>query len=78
MRFASGLIIDVVYETLDPAHLPESAQKLATWPDTSHTAARFGVGVCLLKGNSLGQPTYTVLIATYESRWDSFLRFFWD
>jgi len=78
MRFASGLIIDVVYQTSDPAHLPEAAQRLATWPDTSKTAARFGVGVCSLNNSSLGQPNYSVLIATYESRSASFWRIFWD
>lgn len=78
MRFASGLIIDVVYQTSDPAHIPESAQRLATWPDNSKTAARFGVGVCLLDSSSPGPPKYSILIATYESRWNSFVRFFWD
>jgi len=78
MRFASGLIIDVVYQTSDPAQLPESARKLAAWPDSSKTAARFGVGVCLLSTGPGEQPRFSVLIATYESRWDSFLRFFWD
>jgi hypothetical protein len=78
MRFASGLILDVVYQASDPSHLPESAQKLASWPDTSHTAARFGIGVCELPSNSLGQPMYSILIATYESRWTSFLRIFWE
>src|SRR5208282_3798244 len=67
MRFPSGFINDVVYQTSDPDHLPEPAQRLATWPDTSKTATRFGVGVCLI-GNSSGPPTYSVLIATYESR----------
>ncbi len=78
MRFASGLIIDVVYQTSDPARLPEAAQRLARWPDTSKTAARFGVGVCSLNNGSLGQPRYSVLIATYESRLASFWRIFWD
>jgi hypothetical protein len=78
MRFSSGLIKDVVYQTSDPAQIPESAQRLATWPDTSKTAARFGVGVCSLNTNSVGQPKYSVLIATYESRSASFWRIFWD
>ncbi len=77
LRFASGLINDVLYETSDPAQLPESAQKLATAPDTTKTATRFGVGVCL-KASSLGQPTYSVVIATYESRATSFWRIFWE
>jgi hypothetical protein len=37
MRFPSGWINDVAYETSDPARLPESAQRLATWPDTGKT-----------------------------------------
>ena len=78
MRFASGLIHDVVYQTSDPAHLPDSAQRLAIWPDSGKTAARFGVGVCLLATNSVGPPKYSILIATYESRWNSYVRIFWD
>jgi hypothetical protein len=74
MRFASGIIRNVVYETSDPTQMPESAQRLATWPDAYQVAARFGVGVCLL--NDGGQPKFSVLIATYESPWNSFLRFF--
>jgi hypothetical protein len=78
MRFASGLIIDVVYQTSDPAQMPESAQRLATRPDTSKVAARFGVGVCSLNSGSLAQPKYSVIIATYESRSASFWRIFMD
>jgi hypothetical protein len=78
MRFPSGWINDVVYETSDPARLPDSALGLATWPDTSKAAARFGLGVCLLSSSSPGQPKYSVLIATYESRWTSFWRIFWE
>jgi len=78
MRFPSGWINDVVYETSDPAHLPESAQRLATWPDSSKVAARFGLGVCLLRSSSPGQPKYSVLIATYEPRRTSFWRIFWE
>jgi hypothetical protein len=77
-RFPSGWINDVLYETSDPAHLPESAQRLATWPDTGKTAARFGLGICLLSSTSSGQRKYTVLIATYESQWTSFWRIFWE
>ena len=76
MRFSSGLIDTVLYVTLDPAQLPESAQRLAQWP--GQTAARFGVGVCLAGATSGGKPTYSVLIATYESRWNSFLGFLRD
>ena len=78
MRFASGLISDVLYQTSDPAHIPESARRLATAPDTSKTAARFGLGLCSLNNSSVGQPKYSVLIATYESRSASFWRIFWD
>lgn len=78
MRFSPGLILDVVFQTDDPGNMPESARRLATWPDTSKTASRFGVGVCLLNGSSPGQPQYAVLIATFESRWISFWRIFWD
>ena len=77
MRFSSGLINDVRYQTSDPAHIPESAVRLATAPDTGKTAARFGLGVCSLSG-SVGPPEYSVLIATYESRPASFWRIFWD
>jgi hypothetical protein len=78
MRFPSVWINDVVYETADPAHLPESAQRLATWPDSTKVAARFGLGVYLLSSSSPGQPKYSVLVATYESRWTSFWRIFWE
>jgi len=78
MRLPSGEIDDVAYRTFNPAQLPESAQRLASSPDTYKTAARFGVGVCLLGGGSVGQPNYSVFIATYESRWTSFLRIFWE
>jgi hypothetical protein len=78
MRFASGLINTVVYQTSDPSLLPDSAQRLATWPDSGKTAARFGVGVCQLENSSVGSPKYSVLIATYESRWTSFTRIFWE
>jgi len=78
MRFPSGLINNVLYQTSDPAQLPESAHLLAISPDTNKTAARFGVGVCLVKPAPGGQPTYSVLIATYESRLTSFWRIFWE
>jgi hypothetical protein len=78
MRFPSGLIKDVVYETPDPAHLPESAERLATGPDSSKVAARFGLGVCLLSNSSPAQPKYSVVIATFESRRTSFWRIFWE
>src|ERR1700688_4972928 len=54
MRFPSGVIDDVRYQTSDPAHIPESAQRLATLPDTSKIAARFGLGVCSVNGGSAG------------------------
>jgi hypothetical protein len=78
LRFPSGWIQDVVYETSDPTDLPESAQRLATWPDTGKTAARFGIGVCIRNSSSSGRPSYSVLIATYESQWTSFWRIFWE
>jgi hypothetical protein len=74
MRLPSGEIDDIAYRTFDPAHLPKSAQRLASSPDTYKTAARFGVGVCVLGTGSAGRPNYTVFIATYESRWISFWR----
>jgi hypothetical protein len=78
MRLPSGEIDDVLYETSDPAQLPKSARQLATRPDRSRTAARFGVGVCFKRNNTFGRPTYTVFVATYESRWTSFWRIFWE
>jgi hypothetical protein len=78
MRFPSGVIDDVRYQTSDPAHIPESAQRLATLPDTSKIAARFGLGVCSVNGGSAGQPKYSILVATYESRSNSFWRIFWE
>ena len=78
MRFASGVIDDVVYQTSDPSLLPDSAQRLATWPDSGKIAVRFGVGVCRLDSSALGSPKYSILIVTYESRWTSFTRIFWE
>lgn len=78
MRFPSGLIENVTYETSDPSKLSTEAQRLAAKPDSGKTAGRFGIGVCYLKANSFGQPTYSVVIATYESRVTSFWRIFWD
>src|ERR1700759_3255997 len=46
MRFASGLIESVRYETSDPARIPESAQRLATEQYQTTVVARFGVGIC--------------------------------
>jgi hypothetical protein len=78
MRMPSGWINEIVYQTADPAQLPESAQQLASRPDSSKTAARFGVGVCLLTTSPGERPGFSVLIATYESRWTSFWRIFWE
>jgi hypothetical protein len=78
LRFPSGLIGDVFYDASNPAQLPESAVRLAAAPDSGRTVARFVVGVCLSGANPNGQPTYSVLIATYESRWNSFWRIFWE
>lgn len=77
-RFASGLILDVTYKTTDPATLPESARKLAARPDGDTIAARFGVGACLVGNASASQPEYNVVIATYQSRWNSFWHAFWE
>lgn len=46
LRMPSGLIHDAQYQTSDPRRLPEEALRLATSPDGSKVAARFGVGVC--------------------------------
>jgi hypothetical protein len=78
LRLPSGLIGDVIYETSDPTALPQAASRLATRPDSGKVAARFGIGVCMQSADSLGRPKYSVLIATYESGWVSFLRIFWD
>ncbi len=77
-RFASGFLDSVRYETSDPAQLPEAAQKLAVRTDYRELAvARFGVGVCAAGQEASGKIVYSVLIVTYESRWNSFLSF-WD
>lgn len=78
LRMPSGLITDVLYETTDPAQLPEAVHRLATSSVGYQVVARFGVGVCSLGPDSSGKVTYSVLIATYESRWASFWRIFWD
>ncbi len=78
MRFPSGFIEQVAYETSTPSQLPEAAERLAAKPDSGKTAARFGVGVCVTGTNSQGQPVYSIVIATYESRGTSFWRIFWD
>ena len=78
LRMPSGLINDVQYETSDPRRLPEAALRLAALPDSYKVAARLGVGVCSLGTDSSGQTHYSVLIATYESRWTSFWRIFWE
>ncbi|HYL64035.1 MAG TPA: hypothetical protein VE077_15575 [Candidatus Methylomirabilis sp.] len=77
-RMPSGWINAVDYETFDPAELPESARRLARWLDTGKAASRFGIGVSMLSGSSPAHPKYSVLIATYESRWTSFWRIFWE
>jgi len=78
LRLPSGWINDVQYETSDPARLPDSAQRLAKSLDSYKVAARFGVGVCSLGTDSSGHVIYSVLIATYESRWMSFWRILWE
>lgn len=78
LRMPSGLINDVQYTTIDPSQLPPDAEKFATAQDTYKAAVRFGVGVCSLGPDQTGKNKYSVLIATYESRWTSFWRIFWE
>jgi len=79
LRFASGLILTAEYQTSTPAQLPETGQHLATHADDGYrVATRYGIGVCAVAQNSAGKAVYSVLIATYESRWNSFLRIFWE
>jgi hypothetical protein len=74
LRMPSGLITDVLYVTADPAHLSEAARRLAASSVGYRDVARFGVGVCSHGPDSSGKVTYSVLIATYCSRWGSFWR----
>jgi hypothetical protein len=78
LRFASGVILTARYETSDPGHLPEVAQQLAVHLDVYRVTSRFGVGACAIGQEPSGKTVYSVLIATYESPWNSFLRFFWE
>jgi hypothetical protein len=79
LPFASGLILTVQYQTSDPRELSETARGLAVHPDDGYRfAARYGIGVCAVGQDSSGQTMYSVLIATYESPWNSFLRIFWE
>jgi hypothetical protein len=79
LRMPSGNIDLVRYETSDLSQLPEAAQKLAVAPDDRYRkAVRYGVGVCVLATPAGGAPRFSVLIATYESRWESFVRIFWE
>lgn len=79
LRFASGVILTAQYQTSDPGHLPEIAQHLAVHPDDGYrVTTRFGVGACTIGQEASGKTVYSVLIATYESRWNSFVRFFWE
>lgn len=77
LRMPSGEIDLARYETSDPSQLPEAAQRLALWQNSegSRKAARYGIGVCSIAG---GNPRFAVLIAIYESPWDSFVRIFWE
>jgi hypothetical protein len=77
-RFDSGVIDVVRYQTTEPAQLPDAAQNLALHTDHGdEIAARFGVGTCAAGADSSGRSLYSVIIVTYASRWNSFLRF-WD
>jgi hypothetical protein len=79
LPFAAGLILTAQYQTSDPGQLPEAARRLAIHPDDGYrVTARYGIGVCAAGQVSSGQTMYSVLIATYESRWNSFLRIFWE
>lgn len=78
-RMPSGNIDLVSYETSDPSQLPETAQKLALRSDDGYRkAVRYGVGICALTTAAGGSARFSVLIATYESRWESFVRIFWE
>lgn len=78
-RMPSGNIDLVRYETSNSSQLPETAQKLALRPDNGYRkAVRYGVGVCALTTAAGGSARFSVLIATYESRWQSFVRIFWE
>ena len=79
LRFASGVILTAQYQTSDPDNLPEVAQQLAVHADDGYrVTTRFGVGGCAVGQDPSGRTTYSVLIATYESRWNSLLRIFWE
>jgi hypothetical protein len=79
LRFNSGLILTAQYQTSDPGHLPAVAQQLAVHQDDGYrVTTRFGLGVCAVGQDPSGETVYSVLIATYESRWNSFLRIFWE
>jgi hypothetical protein len=79
LRMPSGNIGLVRFETSDPSQLPETARKLAIRPDDGkRKAVRYGIGVCLLATAAGDSPRFSVLIATYESRWESFVRIFWE
>jgi len=78
-RMPSGNIDLVRYETSDPSQLPEAAQKLAIRPDDGYRkVVRYGIGVCALAASAGGSPRFSILLATYESRWESFVRIFWE
>lgn len=76
LHFPTELILDVIYRTTDPSTLPESARQLAVRPDSNRITARFAVGVCVVQNSPATPPQYSVVIATYESRWTSFWRRF--
>lgn len=78
LRFTPGLILTVRYQTSDPGQLSEAARRLAIHSDDYRATARYGIGVCAVGQDSSGEMMYSVLIATYESRWSSFLRIFWE
>jgi hypothetical protein len=80
LRMPSGLIDLAQYETSNPSQFPEAARRLAIWKNSegSRKATRYGVGVCTLAALADGNPRFAVVIALYESPWDSFVRIFWE
>jgi hypothetical protein len=79
-RMPSAFIDWAKYETSDPLQLPEAAQRLAKWQNGkgSRKAVRYGVGVCSLVTSAGANARFAVVIAIYESRWESFVRIFWE
>jgi hypothetical protein len=77
-RFGSGNVDVLFYQTPNPAQLPETSQQIVSGRGGSGTPFRFAVGVCVLKSAPGSPTTYSIVIATYMNRWDSFWSYFWD